>query len=124
MFIHKTKSSIFIILIYVDDILVTGSNHVEVHQFTTKLNKMFSLKDLGNLHYFLGLYIFRYEIGLFISQKRYIQELLSKFNMVRASSSPTLIVSGKQIVAEKGKSLVESHHFQEVSWGTSICDQH
>lgn len=77
MFNHTSKTSILIIIIYVDDILVTGSNELELNKFTNKLNSIFDLKDLGNVHYFLGLEIKRDETGMFISQKKYVFDLLS-----------------------------------------------
>lgn len=54
--IHKTTANILIILIHIDDILVTGSS-IELRKFAAKLNQMFSLKELGDIHYFLGLEI-------------------------------------------------------------------
>lgn len=89
LFIHKTFATVLLILIYVNDILVTGNNTTELNRFTSKLNSMFSLKDLGKVHYFLGLEISRDVTGLFITQKKYVQDLLVKFNMQDATSCPT-----------------------------------
>lgn len=75
----------------------------ELKHFTTKLNLVFSLKDLGNLHYFLGFEIRRDETGLFMSQKIYIQDLLQKFNFSNASSSSTPMTAGKQFSVEQGE---------------------
>ena len=62
---HKCDSSIFVytdsrntviyMLEYVDDIIVTGNNPMFIKSLVTKLNTEFSLKDLGNLNYFLGI---------------------------------------------------------------------
>lgn len=57
LFVRQTKNTILIIIIYVDDILVTSSSATELQKFTDKLHQMFSLKDLGEVHYFLGLEI-------------------------------------------------------------------
>lgn len=75
LFVRFTSCSILIIIIYVDDILVTGSYEAELQKFTKQLNNTFSLKDLGDVHYFFGIEIDRDETGMFLSQKKYILDL-------------------------------------------------
>ena len=55
LFIHHTASDILILLVYMDDILVTGSNPKLVSHFISYLHDKFALKDLGPLSYFLGI---------------------------------------------------------------------
>lgn len=95
LFIHKTKFTVTVLLIYVDYILVTGSSVAELQKFTAKLNQIFSLKNLENLHYFHGFEVSRDNTGLFLSQKKYVQDLLLKFNLTNASSAATPIVAGR-----------------------------
>lgn len=61
---------------------------------------MFALKDLGNLHYFLGVEVCRDAGGIYLKQTKYISDLLKKFNMENASSCPTPMVTRKIISAE------------------------
>lgn len=96
LFIHLTKNTILIIIIYVDDILVTGGCEDELQKFTRKLNNTFSLKDLGDVHYFLGLKIIRDETCMFLSQKKYVQDLLDGFEMINCSTCLTPMVYSKQ----------------------------
>ena len=53
LFFYKAAGVIILVLIYVDDIIVTGNNTGQLKELTTKLNQIFALKYLGNLHYFL-----------------------------------------------------------------------
>ena len=55
LFLRRTKLSLIIVLIYVDDILVTGPNSGELDSFIQQFNTIFALKDLGRLSYFLGI---------------------------------------------------------------------
>ncbi|KAH9658123.1 retrovirus-related pol polyprotein from transposon RE1 [Citrus sinensis] len=55
LFLRKTKVSLIMVLIYVDDILVTGPNSEELDSFIQQFNIVFALKDLGRLSYFLGI---------------------------------------------------------------------
>lgn len=66
---------------------------------------MFSLKDLDNIHYFLGLEVSRDETGMFISQKKYIQDTLTKFNTKNNSDCPTCMVARKQFTADESETL-------------------
>ncbi|XP_050115651.1 uncharacterized mitochondrial protein AtMg00810-like [Malus sylvestris] len=67
-----------IVLVYVDDILVTSPNPAACQSFIQKLSTVFPVKDLGPLHYFLGLEVQRSAAGLFLHQSKYIFDLLHK----------------------------------------------
>ena len=55
LFIFNNKSILILILIYVDDVIITGNNEKEIQSIINNLSSKFALKDLGNLHYFLGI---------------------------------------------------------------------
>ena len=55
LFVHATHTTFVIILIYVDDILITGSSSTAIRSLISTLSHTFALKDLGKLHYFLGI---------------------------------------------------------------------
>ena len=67
LFMKTSKSSTLLILIYVDDIIITGSNEVEIEKLVAVLNSSFSLKDLGQLSYFLGIEVKAVNGGLQLS---------------------------------------------------------
>lgn len=77
------------LLIYIDDLLLTGNNTSFLNQFMTKLSKKISLKQLGFPHYFLGIELILIKTGLFLSQHGYIRDLLHKFNMAGAKTTTT-----------------------------------
>ncbi|KAK2992068.1 hypothetical protein RJ640_026586 [Escallonia rubra] len=66
------------ILVYVDDIIVTGNSSTQITSLINSLRFEFSLKDLSQFHYFLGIEVSYAQIGLFLSQRRYINDILSK----------------------------------------------
>lgn len=55
LFVSQSGSQLMYILVYVNDIIVTGNNNQAIDQFVHKLDDQFSLKDLGRLNYFLGI---------------------------------------------------------------------
>ncbi|MCI33550.1 retrovirus-related Pol polyprotein from transposon TNT 1-94, partial [Trifolium medium] len=94
----KTGSLHLIVLVYVDDIIITGSSLPQIQQLISKLNAEFALKQLGALDYFLGIEVFHLANGaLLLSQAKYIRDLLSKANMDTAHGMPTPMVSSLKL---------------------------
>ena len=81
LFILRHHSFIVYLLLYVDDIIITGNSSSFASTIITLLGKEFDLKDLGLLHYFLGLQIDYTSTGLFVHQSKYASNLLKKFGM-------------------------------------------
>ena len=94
LFLKNTTTSYIFILDYVDDIIITGSRNKELKQLIFHLNKSFSLKDLGELNYFLGIGVKRVAKGFHLSQRKYINDLLKKMKMNNANPLPTPMVGG------------------------------
>lgn len=103
LFYLKTSSLTVFVLIYVDDILITGNDLAYLTDFIKNLNDMFSLKDLGSLSYFLGIEVQRTNSGMFLSQAKYITDLLDKFNMANCAAVTTAMVTGRKFTAGDGK---------------------
>ena len=94
LFIKKASSLLFI-LFYVDDILVTGPDVGACKQVIQQLSSLFPIKDLGALRYFLGIEVKRSSSSIFISQTKYILDLLSKSNMTEAKPCSTPLSTSK-----------------------------
>lgn len=93
LFILSTKDYTLVVLVYVDDTIITGSNQEHIRSFIQKLQSLFAIKDLGPLHYFLDIEVSHSQIDLHLSQSKYIRELLERANMHRSKASPTPMVS-------------------------------
>ena len=78
LFVKHVGPVIVILLLYVDDIIITGSASSAIQQVISALTTEFDVKDLGFLHYFLGIQITRTATGLFLSQTTYVEDLLTK----------------------------------------------
>ncbi|KAL6341973.1 hypothetical protein AAG906_038219 [Vitis piasezkii] len=99
LFIQITTTHTIFVLVYVDDILVTGCNSEEVQTIINQLNKSFTLKDLGEVDYFLGIQVSHTTEGLYLSQTKYIKDLLCKAKMQFSKSSSTPMTSGLKLSA-------------------------
>lgn len=65
------------VLIYVDDLILTGNDSTMMGKFKIYLNDSFKLKDLGRAKYFLGIEIARGPEGMFLSQRKYILDIIA-----------------------------------------------
>lgn len=89
LFVLGTSHVTIFVLIYVDDILLTGSDCAYIQSLIEDLNSQFSLKDLGELNFFLGIEVHKSEHGLYLCQAKYAIELLVKTHMVDAEACQT-----------------------------------
>ncbi|CAL8140114.1 unnamed protein product [Prunus armeniaca] len=93
------------LLIYVDDILVTGSDPSRIATLISNLGHQFSMKDLGPSNYLLGMEIVCTPSSLSLTQTKYVVNLLKRVNMHEAKLVPTLAVSGRHLSLSDGDPL-------------------
>ncbi|KAF3650885.1 hypothetical protein FXO37_18258 [Capsicum annuum] len=102
------------ILVYVDDIIVTGSNTFQVDQVITSLASKFSVKDLGNLHYFLGVEVIRSSDGLILTQANYVNEIMNDELMTDCKSVHTPMSGSELITLSDGTHLTDATRYRRV----------
>jgi hypothetical protein len=78
-----------ILIVYVDDIVLTGDHEEEIKRLKSLLAKEFEIKDLGNLKYFLGMEVARSKKGISVSQRKYVLDLLKETGMLGCKPSET-----------------------------------
>ena len=81
LFILSDGTYIFYLLVYVDDILLMGSNSAMLHRLIQLLSSKFKLCDLGAVHYFLGIEVQSTGMGLMFCQHKYILDILTRASM-------------------------------------------
>ena len=106
LFIYaKGKVTIFL-LIYVDDIIVTSSSSEAVTSLLSDLRSDFALKNLGDLHYFLGIEVKKVKDGgILLTQKKYAADILAKAGMSKCKTVGTPLPMSEQYSAYKGTPL-------------------
>ncbi|KAG7589765.1 GAG-pre-integrase domain [Arabidopsis suecica] len=114
MFVLNKGGVLVYILIYVDDFLITGNNSMEVSRIIQVLAARFSLKDLGNLSYFLGMEAYRDTSGLHLTQTKYITDLLVKTNMASCKPVSTPMCSNDRLTAFAGSVLDDPTEFRTI----------
>ncbi|XP_022014404.1 uncharacterized mitochondrial protein AtMg00810-like [Helianthus annuus] len=81
MFIKSDKSIFVVLLVYVDDIVLTGNCEHEINKIKSLLKNEFLIKDLGLLKYFLGIEVIKSNNGICLSQRKYCMDLLNEYGM-------------------------------------------
>ncbi|KAL5568742.1 hypothetical protein UlMin_025317 [Ulmus minor] len=102
LFLRFFATLTIFLFVYVDDIIVVGSQKLGLYSFISVLNKLFSLKDLGKLNYFLGIEGWSTDKGLHLSQKKFIFDLLKRSKMDQANPLPTPMGSSLKLTATDG----------------------
>ncbi|GJZ58327.1 ribonuclease H-like domain-containing protein [Tanacetum coccineum] len=78
----KSDKGVFLaLLVYVDDIIITGNSISEIEKFKVFLKFKFMIKDLGKLKYFLGIEVVDTDKGICLNQKKYVLDLLSEYGL-------------------------------------------
>jgi hypothetical protein len=95
LFILCDGTNIFYLLVYVDDILLTGSNSAMLHHLIQLLSFEFKLRDLGVVHYFLGIEVQSTGMGLMLRQHKYILDILTRASMTSCKPVNTLVSPSK-----------------------------
>ncbi|CAM8919718.1 unnamed protein product [Rhodiola kirilowii] len=91
VFIKKTTSGCVIIVVYVDDLNIIGTNE-EIHEVISYLKREFEMKDLGRIKYCLGLQIEHLQSGILVHQSNYTRKIIKRFNMDKCNPLSTPMV--------------------------------
>jgi Reverse transcriptase (RNA-dependent DNA polymerase) len=94
LFIYNVAGQYMVLLVYVDDIVLTGSHPHLLSHLVSTLQHSFALKDFGPLIYFLGIEVTSYPGVLHLSQGKYIRDLLTRVHMHNAKLCPSPMITG------------------------------
>ena len=89
LFIFQHENDIAYMLLYIDDIILTTSSDMLLRSIISLLSSEFGMKDLGPLSYFLGIAVTRHPGGLFLSQRKYVIEIIDCAGMITCKPSST-----------------------------------
>ena len=102
MFYRHSGHKIAVLVVYVDDFIITGDDEKEIRNLKENLSRQLEVKDLGQLMYFLGIEITRSQKGIVLSQRKYFLDLLSETGMLGCRPISTSIDPNHKLCAESG----------------------
>ena len=102
LFFYRKGGLIMYILIYVDDIIVASSSPEGTKVLLQALMSDFALKDLGELHYFLGIEVSKVRDGIVLSQAKYANDVLKRTGMQQCKPASTPMSASEKLSAYEG----------------------
>ena len=96
-----------ILLLYVDDLFVTGMDGF-ITDTKIKLAAKFKMKDLGMVHYFLGMEVWQSVDGIFLGQGKYVVEILKRFGMMECKFMATPIALNLKLLNDASSESVDA----------------
>ena len=114
MFLHFGESTTLIVLVYVDDIIIIGCSSTQISSLITKLDSIFTLRDLGQLSYFLGIEVSYHEGSMNLSQTKYVSDLLHRTGMFDTKPATTPGAVGKNLSKFDGDPMDEVTQYRSV----------
>jgi hypothetical protein len=102
-----------ILLLYMDDLLLTGEEKLII-DCKKKLAAEFEMKDLGLMHYFLGLEFWQSPEKIFLSQGKYAVEILKRFDMLECKSMNTPMETKLKLLVDTSSELVDANMNRQI----------
>nr|GFB36248.1 hypothetical protein [Tanacetum cinerariifolium] len=114
LFIKKQKGDILLVQIYVDDIIFGATNKDLCRSFEKLMKDKFQMSFMGELTFFLGLQVKQKKDGIFISQDKYVAEILRKFRLTEGKSASTPIDIEKPLLKDPDGKDVDVHTYRSM----------
>jgi hypothetical protein len=137
LFLKHRLGKVTSLIIYVDNMIITRDDSEEISRLRKQLATKFEMKNLGGLKYFLGIEVARSKQGIFLSQRKYILDLLSEVGLLECKPTDTPIVQNHKLgeylnrtptTKERyqrlvGKLIYLSHTRPDIVYAVSIVSQ-
>ena len=118
LYVKKSDNGDFLVVcIYVDDMIYMGSSQKLVFEFKSCMMSEFEMSDLGNLQYFLGLEVQQVDDGIFVSQRKYAKDLLSKFGMQSCNGVATPMNPKEKLQQDDGTEFANPRYYRSLVGG-------
>ncbi|RVW42603.1 Retrovirus-related Pol polyprotein from transposon TNT 1-94 [Vitis vinifera] len=137
LFLKKQQGKVTALIVYVDDMVITGDDIEEISRLQGQLASEFEMKNLGGLKYFLRIEVARSTQGIFLSQRKYVLDLLSEVGLLECKPVDTPIVQNHKLgiypnqkPTDKGryqrlvgKLIYLSHTRPDIAYAVSVVSQ-
>ncbi|KAI5337531.1 hypothetical protein L3X38_016802 [Prunus dulcis] len=114
MFVYQDAHSMMILLLYVDDIVLTGSDSNHLRTFIHRLGIEFEIKDLGRLHYFMGVEVSYLPDSVHLTQNKYTLALLKRSNLLECKPATTPTASKTSLSSSHGSPLLDPTPYRQL----------
>ncbi|KAL9263314.1 Retrovirus-related Pol polyprotein from transposon RE1-like protein [Drosera capensis] len=114
LFIKKSSTDILLLLLYVDDMIITGDNIYCIQKVKKFLSAQFEMKDLGLVSYFLSLEVSKSSTGYYLSQTKYASDLISRAGIIDAKTANTPLETNVKLRPTDGQLLKDPTRYHQL----------
>ncbi|GJV03065.1 putative ribonuclease H-like domain-containing protein [Tanacetum coccineum] len=114
LFIKKDKGDILLVQVYVDDIIFGSTKKSLCTKFESLTHKKFHMSYMGELTFFLGLQVKQKDDGIFISQDKYVADILKKFDFSSVKTASTPLETNKALIKDEEAEDVDVHLYRSM----------
>ncbi|GJY68991.1 putative ribonuclease H-like domain-containing protein [Tanacetum coccineum] len=114
LFIKRDKKDIMLVQVYVDDIIFGSTNKSWCDEFEALMKSRFQMSSMGELTFFLGLQVKQNKGGIFISQDKYVAEILKKFDLVNVKAAITPMETKLPLTKDEEAFDVDVHLYRSM----------
>ena len=111
---HKSSGRCIYLVVYVDDIIIIGSDHDGIEQLKKHLFSHFQTKDLGLLRYFLGIEVAQSNSGIVISQRKYALDILEETGMLDCRPIDSPMDPNSKLLPRQGEPLTDPGRYRRL----------
>ncbi|GJS31855.1 putative ribonuclease H-like domain-containing protein [Tanacetum coccineum] len=114
LFIIRDKGDILLVQVYVDDIIFGSIKMSLYNAFEKLMHEKFQMSSMGELTFFLGLQVKQKNDGIFISQDKYVAEILKKFGFIEVKTASTPLETQKPLLKDEDGEEVDVHMYRSM----------
>ncbi|GJT71968.1 putative ribonuclease H-like domain-containing protein [Tanacetum coccineum] len=114
LFIKRIKSDILLVQVYIDDIIFRSTKKELCTDFKKLMHKKFQMSSMGEITFFLGLQVTQKDDGIFISQDKYVDEILKKFGFSTVKTTSTPMETSKPLLKDEKVEDVDVHLYRSM----------
>ncbi|GJR44800.1 putative ribonuclease H-like domain-containing protein [Tanacetum coccineum] len=114
LFIKKDKKDIILVQVYMDDIIFRSTKKSWCDEFEALMKSKFQMSSMGELTFFLRLQVKQMEDGIFISQDKYVAEILKKFDFMHVKTACTRIETQKRLTKDEEAADMDVHYYRSM----------
>ncbi|GKF87105.1 putative ribonuclease H-like domain-containing protein, partial [Tanacetum coccineum] len=114
LFIRSQRGDIFLVQVYIDDIIFGSTNKKLCIAFEKLMHEKFQMSSMGELTFFLGLQVEQKKDGIFISQDKYVGEILKKFGFTDVKTASTPMETQKPLLKDEDGEEVDVHMYRSM----------
>ncbi|GJW55150.1 putative ribonuclease H-like domain-containing protein [Tanacetum coccineum] len=114
LFIKRHKGDILLVQVYVDDIIFGSTKKELCNAFEKLMHEKFQMSSMGELTFFLGLQVQQKKDGIFISQDKYMEEILKKFGFTKVKTASTPMETQKPLLKDEDGEEVDVHMYRSM----------